>query len=629
MSATHKFVESEEKSTGYKFKRVYDETAGCFISKTVQTTFQFVPITKTLSALFNDPVFEKVYMNFNSTRNHNCIEGVYHNFCCGKIYKSNPFFASNPYEVQIRLFTDDFEPCDPLKSKAGVHKTTAFYFQINNLPSNLLSKTDNIYLVALNDAGDSKNDLADVENVIETITADLKILESKGIATGKKNILKGALVCCSFDNLGGNVLFGFSGGFMANFYCRMCTSKRQDCQEMVAENPAKLRTRREYDATISLLKSDSPPNLTQSKGIKSPCILNTLDNFHILSNVSVDLMHDVFEGAVGFLLEQILNYCVQNKIASMDELQNIVHCFPYGNLSSNNIPSKINVDKKNVGQNASQARCLIFHLPFILFKYKSQLESIWLVVETMLQIIQILLSDEMCELDLDRLTDLISLHLNCYRDRFHQTLKPKHHFLIHYPTVIRAMGPVIHFWAMRMEAKHQYFKRIANKTNNFVNIKKTLAQRHQEKFHSIPFASDEIIHGKAIPFFEQKESDKYFEELQKRNFSYDSIAQSSTIKSFKINNYPYKPDFLIANASNFFEIQFILEIENEILFLSHKMYEIQNYDSFLNAFKIGCVDKLTILDFNELKNRKAYEKKNVLGDVYVIVDCLSTYKMRN
>ena len=31
----------------------------------------------------------------------------------------------------------------------------------------------------------------------------------------------------------------------------------------------------------------------------------------------------------------------------------------------------------------------------------------------------------------------------------------------------------------RFEAKHQYFKRIIQKTGNFINVAKTLATRHQ------------------------------------------------------------------------------------------------------------------------------------------------------
>lgn len=86
------------------------------------------------------------------------------------------------------------------------------------------------------------------------------------------------------------------------------------------------------------------------------------------------------------------------------------------------------------------------------------------------------MSHEINETDLERLSTLITTHLQCYMLYFGTNLKPKHHFLTHYTGVIRSLGPVIKFWAMRMEAKHQFFKRIVYKTNNFINIKKTLAK---------------------------------------------------------------------------------------------------------------------------------------------------------
>lgn len=152
------------------------------------------------------------FTDFNKNDTHNCGQGAFQSFCCGDNYKKNVFFKSNPLAIQIKLFTDDFEPCDPLKSKVGVHKVTAFYFQIINLPSNLNSKIDSIHLVALSDASDSKNELADANTLLEIIVADLKIIETRGIVTSRKNVLKGALACVSFDILGGNLLFGFSGG---------------------------------------------------------------------------------------------------------------------------------------------------------------------------------------------------------------------------------------------------------------------------------------------------------------------------------------------------------------------------------------------------------------------------------
>ena len=40
-------------------------------------------------------------------------------------------------------------------------------------------------------------------------------------------------------------------------------------------------------------------------------------------------------------------------------------------------------------------------------------------------------------------------------------------------------GPMTRYWCMRYEAKHSYFKDIAQKTKCFKNIPKSLAERHQ------------------------------------------------------------------------------------------------------------------------------------------------------
>ena len=40
-------------------------------------------------------------------------------------------------------------------------------------------------------------------------------------------------------------------------------------------------------------------------------------------------------------------------------------------------------------------------------------------------------------------------------------------------------GPLVRQWCMRFEAKHHYFKRLAQGMNNFKNLPKTLAMRHQ------------------------------------------------------------------------------------------------------------------------------------------------------
>lgn len=59
-------------------------------------------------------------------------------------------------------------------------------------------------------------------------------------------------------------------------------------------------------------------------------------------------------------------------------------------------------------------------------------------------------------------------------------LTPKHHMIIHLPTVIKRMGPPRHFWTMRFESKHGYLKDLSKKLKNYKSICKTLAFRHQQ-----------------------------------------------------------------------------------------------------------------------------------------------------
>lgn len=58
-------------------------------------------------------------------------------------------------------------------------------------------------------------------------------------------------------------------------------------------------------------------------------------------------------------------------------------------------------------------------------------------------------------------------------------LKPKHHYMLHYPDLILKFGPLICLWTLRFESKHCYFKDCARKLHNFIHLSKTLAERHQ------------------------------------------------------------------------------------------------------------------------------------------------------
>jgi hypothetical protein len=96
------------------------------------------------------------------------------------------------------------------------------------------------------------------------------------------------------------------------------------------------------------------------------------------------------------------------------------------------------------------------------------------------EIMDVLFAPHVQRMELVLLKILISEYLEMRSDLFPQeSMKNKHHHLIHYPRLIEAVGPMSKFWCMRFEQKHQRSKRLAYISGNFKNLPKSLAAWHQ------------------------------------------------------------------------------------------------------------------------------------------------------
>lgn len=131
----------------------------------------------------------------------------------------------------------------------------------------------------------------------------LLMLEKNGIAVDDNFHLKVGLFDISTDNLGANILFGFAGSFNSECFCRFCTCSKPETKTMITEDISKRRTVLQYIEQINKLDANSCSNLKDTKGIRRTCPLNQLAHFHIISNPSIDIMHDVNEG------ERFLSSC--------------------------------------------------------------------------------------------------------------------------------------------------------------------------------------------------------------------------------------------------------------------------------------------------------------------------------
>lgn len=535
--------------------------------------------------------------------------------------KKNELFQRYPQSLQLQIVYDDFEICNPLGSKANRHKVCAVYFTIQNLPQKFKSKVNNIYLISLCNSDDVKMKHTDFNNLWQLIVNEINYLEKTGINIDVNTNLKGTITQLAFDNLGANTALGFAGGFNTKHYCRHCESSQTDCQQMSRENIHERRTKESYNNQIDTINKSEKVKFIETKGVKYYCKLSNLKYFHIIDNPTVDIMHDICEGTIPFILNRLFGICIDGKLFTLDQLNSMVQFFDYGFLSKKNIPSEINLDKRSLGQNAAQSLCLLRNIPFILYRYREnpKIKEIWHCVESKLRIAEIIYSYEITENDLELLDDMIYMHLEAIK-HLGLHLIPKHHFMLHYAPIIRSLGPLTNLSMNRYESKHKVFKDFANNTHNFVNINKSLAVKHQTLMCSNGFTYiDDIQNGAMVPL----DNDFVSENERILNDTFGGHRNVSQVKWLRINNYEYRKELLIVHDFHLCQIRKILMDENRnCYFLYCKKFTAVSIDSFLNSFRIEEDSTFVLVELSELKNTKTYEIKLIESVQYVISESL-------
>ena len=95
-------------------------------------------------------------------------------------------------------------------------------------------------------------------------------------------------------------------------------------------------------------------------------------------------------------------------------------------------------------------------------------------------IVEILCAPQITYVNISCLFEYIDEYMGLRSTIFsHIRLRPKHHYMMHFPWLLLQFGPLIHMWTLRFESKHSYFKDIIRSPGNFMNVSYTLAKTHQ------------------------------------------------------------------------------------------------------------------------------------------------------
>ena len=608
-------VEPLEIHLGVRYDSKRNKVSGVYEQVPVNDTFIYVPLLKTLEFIFKN---EEVCCHINRSV---VLGSLYKDFCDGKYLKNHPLYSKFKNALQIQIYYDDFETSNPLGSKQGIHKLGCLYFTLRNLPPHLNSSLMNIHLISLFHSQDAKK--YGIDKILYPFVEDVKVLEQNGMKVSfTEQPVYGTIAQVTGDNLGLNSILGYVESFTANYYCRMCLIDR--AQTVFSENDPRvmLRTKLTNENHYNYLVEN--PRENSCFGIKRNSILNSLTYFNVSDNFVFDIMHDILEGVAQYEIKLLFEYLKQNFISNENILQR-VYAFNYGFMDRKNRPTHINMfcTGNSIGLIASQTLCLIRNLPLIFGDVVPEGDTHWHLLLLLLHIVNIVFSPCITEGMTIFLKHLIEEHHRLFSDLYPQNnLIPKHHFMIHYPECIRQIGPLVHVWSMRYEAKHKFFK---SSLKNFKNITKSLAKKHQTAiaYHWESLSAKGIESG---PVKSKILTDVENGDLNSEHFQIEMSSNIHETAWVKHNGIEYHTGLVVCtdfvNDMPVFMKIICIFLRNEVFFLVSEMETI--FVEHFHAFRVvDNMHNVSVVRPHDLRHFKPFDVQRSYGSdsfLYIVPD---------
>lgn len=426
---------------------------------------QYVPIHETLVTLFKN---ESLHEQYTMTRVQPSTDAVYQDVKDLEGFQSNPMLKADPSSLGLILYQDAFEVVDPLGSGGKKHKVLAVYRTLTDILPHNRSSIDQMQLVVLCREQDFK--YFGVNNVFAPLIEDLKILEQRGVVTSDGIVLKGSLVAIAGDNLGSHSI----GGFLENFsrstnFCRYC----EVCRDDFLTNPISHGTKRTAQSYSSNLQEQETTATDSVCGIKFDSPFSQLSHFHVCQpGLPPCLGHDLFEGVLAYDLPLYIHRLVEDNHFTYLQLNRCKNQFRYEVNDGKDKPADLFPSSDKLSGHAVQNWRLLRLLPLMVGdRIKGPCENeVWQIIWQLREIVELICAPVITEGQVAYLKVLIEEYIDNRTRLFpNAPLRPKHHYLCHYPSLIIHFGPLIRLWTLRFESKHTFFKQCAIK-----NLCKTL-----------------------------------------------------------------------------------------------------------------------------------------------------------
>ena len=498
----------------------------------------YVPILASFKTLIEDTSFICAMENARNNERRNSKENLIEDVKDGSAYRNNEYFVNNPEAFSLMMYSDGVELTNPLSSGKGKHKIVQVFWQVCDTPRFQRSSVDRLQLgLVFKEKHLRKHKYS---KIFKCLVDDLILLERDGVEITEPipRRVKAGLLLYSGDNLESHMVGGFSASFSSKDVCRHCRIQYNNLQEnihnfdgdaihqpwTVAEYDGHKLREEENDevddqSDISIEDSDlftefeepverdssddteeevetgTPVQHDYNYGIKWKCAFNVLKSFHCVTSMPVDSMHDLMEGVIPQDLLGILRLLILNGWFTLEEYNLALKNLKYSHQESSNKPQEVPSSPriKKLSGKAVSNWVHIRNFPLILYLkgwVLDENDSIFQLAMKLHELTERLTAEIFRPHEVWVLEDVIIEYLDFRKAVFDEypvigRAKPKHHFLVHYPSFISKFGPSSGYWTARYESKHRVAKSTAESSKNFINISKTISHRQQNRLCSV------------------------------------------------------------------------------------------------------------------------------------------------
>ena len=317
--------------------------------------------------------------------------------------------------------------------------------------------------------------MIEIGNIIKAVINELLFLQNDGIKVEIQNLKSEIFfqfVLAVGDNLGLHEMHGLVESFSANYFCRFCTMDKASLQGIFSEDQVTLRTQESYENDLK----------TCSHGVKKNSPFPRIPGYHFTKNIYADFTHDYPLGVCKYDVGMLLNYFISEKnLFSLEVFNERLNGLNYGKHEKRSKPPELtenNLTSKYLSSTASETLCFLRVLPLVIGDLVPE-DSYWKVLINLRHLVEISFSPVIHTDTYVYLGMIVAEYLKLLNEVFPNSLKPKHHFLIHHARVMKEMGPLPQISTIRFESKHQEGKKTATVSRSRKNISKTLSVKHQ------------------------------------------------------------------------------------------------------------------------------------------------------